>query len=202
MMNATKGPENQPVSIKKIHSFGRMRRFHPYSAIVAALKDSKFLNVAGAEGEEVVSRKVAYDPNTPASKSEARSVYVKGFGDEEPSSQFDIEAFFAQFGSTTAARLRRTLDKRFKGSVFVEWSDEETAQKFLELDPKPLWKGKHILQIMSKKAYLEGKAQEIQEGTVQPSESWGPTRGRGRGRGYHNGPNRRDRGDRAPHDWK
>jgi lupus La protein len=205
MMNATKGPENQPVSIKKIHSFGRMRRFHPYSAIVAALKDSKFLNVAGAEGEEVVSRKVAYDPNVPVSKTESRSVYVKGFGDEEPSSQFDIEAFFAQFGSTNAVRLRRTPEKLFKGSVFVEWSDEETAQKFLALDPKPKWKGKHTLQIMSKTAYLDLKQQEIQDGTVQPSESWGPPRGRGRGRGrgYRNGHDRgRDRGDRDPDDWK
>lgn len=201
-MDSTKGAENKPISVKKIHGFGRMKRFQPYSAIIAALKDSKFLDVSGPEGEEVVCRKVPYDPNTPVSKSEARSVYVKGFGDEEPSSQFDIEAFFAQFGSTNAVRLRRTLDKLFKGSVFVEWSDEETAQKFLALDPKPLWKGKHILQIMSKKDYLEAKAQEIQDGTVQPSESWGPTRGRGRGRGFHNGPNRRDRGDRDPDDWK
>jgi lupus La protein len=205
MMKETKGPENNPILLKKIHGFGRMRRFQPYSAIVAALKDSKFLNVTGEEGEEMVSRKVAYDPSTPVSKTEARSVYVKGFGDEEPSSQFDIEAFFAQFGTTNAVRLRRTPEKLFKGSVFVEWSDEEAAQKFLALDPQPKWKGKHLLQIMSKTAYLEIKQKEIQDGTIQPSESWGPTRGRGRGRGrgFYNGNDRgRDRGDRDPDDWK
>ena len=202
MMDATKGAENKPVLVKKIHDFGRMKRFQPYSAIVAALKDSKFLDVTGAEGEELVSRKAPYDPSVPVSKSESRSVYVKGFGDEEPRSQFDIEAFFAQFGSTNAVRLRRTPEKLFKGSVFVEWSDEETAQKFLALDPAPKWKGKHVLQIMSKTAYLEIKQQEIQDGTVQPSESWGPSRGRGRGRGFRGGPDRRDRGDRDPDDWK
>ena len=202
MMDHTQGAENKPILVKKIHEFGRMKRFQPYSAIVAALKDSKFLDVTGAEGEELVSRKAPYDPSVPVSKSESRSVYVKGFGDEEPRSQFDIEAFFAQFGSTNAVRLRRTPEKLFKGSVFVEWSDEETAQKFLALDPAPQWKGKHILQIMSKTAYLEIKQQEIQDGTVQPSESWGPSRGRGRGRGFRGGADRRDRGDRDPDDWK
>ena len=205
MMTETKGPVNKPISLKKIHAFGRMRRFQPYSGIVAALKDSKFLDVTGEEGEEMVSRKVAYNPNTPVSKTEARSVYVKGFGDEEPSSQFDIEAFFAQFGTTNAVRLRRTPEKLFKGSVFVEWNDEETAQKFLALDPQPNWKGKHVLQVMSKTAYLELKQKEIQEGTVQPSEFWGQSRGRGRGRGrgFRNGNDRgRNRGDRDPDDWK
>jgi lupus La protein len=208
MMKLTEGSTNKPVPLKEIHAFGRMRRFQPYSAIVSALRESKFLNVTGEEGAEMISRKIAYDPTTPRSKTEARSVYVKGFGDEEPSSQFDIEAFFSQFGSTNAVRLRRTDQKLFKGSVFVEFSDEETAQKFLALDPKPLWKGKHILQIMSKKAYQDLKDQEIREGKVQPSESWGPRgRGKGRGggrggRGPRNDRGDRDKGDRDPNDWK
>lgn len=205
LWNETGGSENKPVSIQSIHEFGRMRRFQPYSAIVAALQESKFLDVTGEEGSEMVSRKVPYDPTIPRSKGEARSVYVKGFGDEEPSSQFDIEAFFAQYGSTNAVRLRRTPEKLFKGSVFVEFSDEETAEKFLALDPQPLWKGKHILQIMSKKAYLDGKQQEINDGTIQPSESWGPSRGRGHGRGRGRGRGfRNDHGDRDrdPDDWK
>jgi lupus La protein len=209
MMDETGGAANRPLSLKKIVGFGRMKRFQPYSAVVAALKESKSLNVTGAEGEEVVSRKTAWDPSIPKSKGEARSVYVKGFGDEEPSSQFDIEAFFAQYGSTNAVRLRRTAEKLFKGSVFVEFSDEETAEKFIALDPQPKWKGKHILQIMSKTAYLEHKKQEIADGKVQPSESWGDTRGRGhgrgrgRGRGFRNNhEGGRDRGDRDPDDWK
>lgn len=208
MWEMTDGSTNLPISIEKICSFGRMKRFRPLSAVVAALRDSSFLEVTGPEGQEQVKRKVAYDPNTPRSKAESRSVYVKGFGDEEPSSQFDIEAFFAPYGPTNAVRLRRTPDKLFKGSVFVEFQDDETAQNFLVLDPKPLWKGKHILKIMSKKEYTDLKEQEIKDGTTEPTESWGPNRGRGRGRGYTRSGGRDDRGrgydrgDRDPDDWK
>ena len=147
----TKGSSNLPVAISKICSFGRMKRFQPQSAVVAALRDSKFLVVSGPEGMEEVKRAVAYDPTTPKSRAESRSIYAKGFGDEEPGSQFDIEAFFAPYGPTNSVRLRRTDQKLFKGSVFVEFQDDETAEKFLALDPKPLWKGNTLL-IKSKRA--------------------------------------------------
>jgi lupus La protein len=211
MWGLTKGVENLPVSIKhELCKFGRMKRFQPYSAIVSALKESKFLEVSGSEGEEKVKRKTAYDPTIPKSKSEARSVYVKGFGDEDPSSQFDIEAFFAPYGPTNSVRLRRTDDKLFKGSVFVEFQDEDIAKKFLELDPKPLWKGKHILKVMSKTAYVEMKNEEIRDGKTEAkphrdNDFKGRGRGRGRGRGENRvgrGRNDRDRGDRDPDDWK
>ena len=204
----TEGSTNLPISIEKICTFGRMKRFRPVSAVVAALRESAFLDVTGPEGQEVVKRKVAYDPTFPRSKVESRSIYVKGFGDEEPSSQFDIEAFFAPYGPTNAVRLRRTPEKLFKGSVFVEFTDEETAEKFLALEPKPLWKGKHVLKIQSKKKYTDQKAQDIKDGKAEPNETWASARGRFRGRG--SGGNRggrgdrggRDRGDRDPDDWK
>jgi lupus La protein len=218
LWDLTDGANNLPVFITKICEFGRMRRFQPISAVVEALKESHFLDVTGPEGEEQVKRKVPYNPHTPRSKAEARSVYVKGFGDEEPSSQFDIEAFFAPYGPTNAVRLRRTQEKLFKGSVFVEFADEAIAQKFLDLDPKPLWKGKHPLEIESKKSYTDRKEQEIKDGKTEPAETWGPNRGkswgRGRGgnrdrgdRGHHrndgDGRGRGDaRGDRDPDDWK
>lgn len=215
MWEMTDGATNLPVSVSKICSFGRMKRFQPYSAVVAALRDSHFLEVTGVEGQEEVKRKVAYDPTVPRSKVESRSVYVKGFGDEEPSSQFDIEAFFAPYGPTNAVRLRRTDDKLFKGSVFVEFQDEETAKKFLDLEDKPLWKGKNVLEIKSKTEYVEGKRQDIKDGKMEPKETWATgMRGRGRGgRGFRGG-NRggrgrddrdrgdRSRGDRDPDDWK
>jgi len=193
-------------------TFGRMKRFKSFSKVVEALKESKFLDVTGPEGLEKVNRKVPYDPTIPRSKGEAQSVYVKGFGDEEPSSQFDIEAFFLQYGTFNAVRLRRTPDKLFKGSVFVEWDNEETAKKFLALEPKPLWQGKHVLKIMPKREYTDMKEKEIKEGKIIPSESYGARRGggfRGRGHGHQDGHrgrgNRggnRDRGDRDPDDWK
>jgi lupus La protein len=218
LWNLTDGELNLPVSITEICKFGRMKRFQPVSAVVAALRESQFLEVTGPEGHEQVKRKVAYDPAAPRSTSESRSVYVKGFGDEEPSSQFDIEAFFAQFGPTNAVRLRRSGEKLFKGSVFVEFADEETAQNFLALEPKPMWKGKHQLIIQSKKEYTSGKVQDIKDGKMEPAETWAPG-SRGRGRGYRGGNNNRgERGnyrndrdgrgrgdtrcDRDPDDWK
>lgn len=208
MWEMTDGATNLPISIESICKFGRMKRFKPLSAVVAALKESTLLEVTGAEGQEQVKRKVPYDPAIPRAKAESRSVYVKGFGDEEPSSQFDIEAFFAPYGPTRAVRLRRTDEKLFKGSVFVEFDSDEIAQKFLALDPKPLWKGKHELLIQSKRAYQEKKNEEIREGKTQPKKSWAPggrggNRGRGRGRGDHRGDkDNRGRRDRDPDDWK
>lgn len=204
-----------------------MKRFQPMSAIIAALKESKFLKVSGPEGEEGVSRVVPYDPKDTVTERErertSRSVYAKGFGDEEPSTQFDIEAFFTPYGPTTSIRLRRTEDKLFKGSVFVEFQDVETYERFLAVDPKPLWKGEHVLMIQPKQDYIDRKNEDIQEGRIEPKNSnytqgFGGGRGRGRGRGRGQGGDRggdrggnrggfrdrndRDRGDRDPNDWK
>lgn len=122
-----------------------------------------------------------------------RSVYVKGFGEEDNKTQFDIEAFFAPYGPYNAIRLRRANDKVFKGSVFVEFDSEETQKKFLDLDPKPQYKGK-ALQIMSKKEYCEKKVDDIKSGKVKPSGQ--PYRGRG---GYQN---KRKRDDEDDRDWR
>lgn len=206
-MKATGGAENKPVPIATIHSFKRMQRFQPYSLVVDALKQSKFLVVEGEEGKETVRRKKPFDPSarSPRAKTEARSVYIKGFGDEEPSSQFDIEAFVAPYGVVNSVRLRRTEEKLFKGSVFVEFGDEETAQKFLALDPKPQWKGKHVLDIKSKTQYMEEKNEEIRNGTLVPAQHRGRGGFKGRGRGRGGGDFKRERdgdGDRDPNDWK
>lgn len=164
-----------------------------------ALKESNTLKIAGEEGKETVVRKHPYDPSKSRNPMQ-RSVYVKGFGDEQPSTQFDIEAFFAKFDTVNAIRLRRTPDNLFKGSVFAEFDTEEQAKAFLALDPAPKWKG-HELKIMSKEAYVAEKSQLIAEGKLQPSESsnkFEGRRGRGRGRGGFHSKNRNS----DPDDWK
>lgn len=163
------GSENKPMPIEKIHSFKRMRCFQPYSAVVAALRDSKVLEVVGEEGKEAVKRKVPYKP-MPASKAkaEAATVYVKGFGDEQPDTQFELETFFAQFGEVNGLKLRRTNEGLFKGSVFVTFADEETAKKFIATDPAPKWK-EHDLKIMSKHDYCEEKSDLIKQGKLAPN---------------------------------
>ncbi|KAL8951218.1 MAG: hypothetical protein Q9183_007473, partial [Haloplaca sp. 2 TL-2023] len=157
-----------------------MRHFQPFSAIVDALKESKTLDVVN---KDEIRRKVPLPEGLKDKKMHEikavtenefmkRSVYVKGFGDEEPSTQFDIEAFFAKYGTTNSVRLRRTYDKNFKGSVFVEFDSEEAQQKFLTLDPPPKYNGRDLI-IKSKKQYCDDKVEDIREGRIKP-KSRGP----------------------------
>lgn len=206
MWESCGGAENKPMKLKTIHSFKRMRTFQPYSAVVAAIKDSKFLELSGEEGEEEVKRKYPYKPmNTSKAKVEAATVYVKGFGDETPNTQFDLETFFAQFGEVKGLKLRRTNENLFKGSVFVTFADEEEANKFIKLEPSPKWK-EHDLKIMSKRAYCDEKNELIRQGKIEPNASnprkfyegreSGNKGGRGRGRGG------KDFRGRDQDDWK
>ncbi|EON63611.1 hypothetical protein W97_02839 [Coniosporium apollinis CBS 100218] len=221
LLDLVGGHENRAVPIKVIHSFKRMRHFQPYSAVVAALRDSSILDVTADDelrrktplpeevGKDIDDEKIKIFED----KAMPRSIYAKGFGEEGPSTQFDIEAFFMPYGPTNQIRLRRTWqDKTFKGSVFVEFDSEDTQKAFLALDPKPKFQGRE-LKIMSKREYVEGKTEDIRAGKIQASERPqfnGRGRGRGgRGRGDRNDRNdkRRDRsrsprGDRDDKDWR
>lgn len=169
MWESCGGSENKPIPISTIHSFKRMRTFQPYSAVVAALRDSKVLEVSGEEGSELIKRKTPYKPMSEGkAKVEASSIYAKGFGEENPDTQFDLESFFAQFGEVKGLKLRRTNNGLFKGSVFVTFADEETAKKFIAAEPKPTWKG-NDLKIMSKKEYCDEKSELIRQGKIEPS---------------------------------
>ncbi len=202
LYSKVEGHLNLPVPISIISSFKRMRHFKPHSAIVAALKESKILNVV--ENDSCIQRKEALPENfkdkpmneivqVHEDEAMSRSVYAKGFGEEIPSSQFDIEAFFAKHGPTNSVRLRRTYDKTFKGSVFVEFDSEESQQAFLALDPKPTWKGTELV-IKSKKQYCEEKVEEIKSGRVKPNTERRPH--------YDNKSKNREGGKATERDWR
>jgi lupus La protein len=137
-----------------------MQKFRPVEKVAEALKESKDLLEVSEDGESVRRKKPLVEPK-PEQKTNQfqRSVYAKGFGEESDDTQEAIEKFFEQFGEVKQVRLRRTDDKKFKGSVFVEFADLEDAQKFVALDPKPKW-GDDELLTMSKQAYVEMKAAE------------------------------------------
>ncbi|KAK0641616.1 hypothetical protein B0T16DRAFT_393870 [Cercophora newfieldiana] len=209
MWEQTGGPENKSVSLKTICNFSRMRRFQPYSAVVAALKESHFLEVSGEEGEETIKRKTAYVSVPDAQqKKVAQSVYIKGFGEEVKTTQFDIEAWLGNYGAVNHVKLRRNAeDNSFKGSIFAEFKSEELAKAFVALDPAPTWNGNE-LKIMMKREYLDEKTRMIQAGEMEPSKFHKSTfyegkekgsKERGRGGGGHRGGNRSGKNDSK--DW-
>lgn len=190
------GHENLPVPVDVIHSFKRMRRFQPRDAVISALKESSTLDIVEEDNaikrkeplpEGLVGKPMNEIQKVHEDSSMARSIYVKGFGKEEASTQFDIEAFFQTYGTTNSVRLRRAQDGTFKGSVFVEFDSEDKQKNFLTLEPAPKWKSKELL-IKSKKQYCDDKVDDIKEGRVRPHSGDRSYRGGHRGRG--------DRGDR------
>ena len=198
LYSKVEGHQNLPVPISIIHSFKRMRHFQPYSAVLEALKESEILNVT--DNGSCVQRKVPLPDHLKdkpmveiqkvyEDEAMARSVYVKGFGEEHPSTQFDIEAFFAEYGSTNSVRLRRAGNKMFKGSVFIEFDSDATQKAFLALDPAPKWKGNDLV-IKSKKQYCDEKVEDIRSGKIKARQDDGQSNYRGR------------RGDNDDRDWR
>ena len=203
LLSQVGGSTNRPVPLSLLHSFKRMRRFQPFSAVVEALKSSRTVQLT--DNDTAVVRKTPLpesvtESRTPSvvrvfeDKAMNRSIYAKGFGREEASTQFDIEAFFAAHAPTNAIRLRRHPDRVFKGSVFVEFDSEETQKKFLATEQKPKWTGKDLL-IKSKKDYCDEKTREIQAGRIKPNSERGNSGGRGKGAGGGRG-GKRSAGDR------
>ena len=209
LLDKVGGSENHPVEISLLRTFKRMRHFEPMEAIVDALKTSKTLKLVDdntkVQRKQPLSKATDNGINTDhlrvyEDKAMPRSVYVKGFGEEKPSTQFDIEAWFSDFGPTNAIRLRRSEDKTFKGSVFAEFESEDLAQKFLALDPKPKYKDRD-LQIMGKKEYCEKKVDDIKAGRIQAGKDrgHGSRDNRGRGGKFEKG-RRNDKED--DRDWR
>ena len=78
----------------------------------------------------------------------------KGFGDETPSLQIDLEAFFRGFGDLEVLRLRRTPTGLFKGSVLATYKSKSSADKFLS-EPQE-WDG-NLLEAKTKTVWIQEK---------------------------------------------
>lgn len=193
--------------LRSIANFKRMRRFQPFTAVVAALRESKELEVD--EKGERVRRVNELRPFSAVNGPVARSVYVKGFAEETKTLQIDLEKYFEGFGTIKVVRLRRTDEGLFKGSVFAEFATLEEQSAFLEKaagEQKLTYEGQ-TLEAMAKKAYLDMKEQqyggnfpksngkksfnafskENQKGRAAGGNNTRGGRGRGRGRGGSRG---------------
>ncbi|KAL0571289.1 hypothetical protein V5O48_010680 [Marasmius crinis-equi] len=144
------------VSIDTIAAFKRMRQFskHGVAWVTDALRTSEFFEV-DESGRKVRRKTEVKEPTGQF----ARSVYAKGFPDEDDKLQERLEDFFQGYASTNEVRMRRDEDKKFKNSVFVEFTEPSGVQAFLNADPKPTFDGKELL-VMTKEDYCEMKIKE------------------------------------------
>ena len=147
------------IPIKTIHSFKRMQIFQPFEEVVAALKESPQLLEVSEDGLQVRRKEEIKIPSPEEGKERLeRTVYAKGFGEEKPTSQVEIEAYFGKFGEMNQVRMRRTDDGTFKSSVFAEFKNAEDAKKFVEQE-KAVFEDNELL-VMSKQAYVEMKSEQ------------------------------------------
>ncbi|KAF7295227.1 WD-REPEATS-REGION domain-containing protein [Mycena indigotica] len=152
----SKTPEHW-VSLATVASFKRMREFTPLGVewVARALREQSTQLEVDADGTNVRRKTEVQEPKDQFE----RSVYAKGFPEENDTLQARLEAFFEQYGPTNAVRMRRDQDKKFKLSVFAEFSSMDTCTAFLSADPPPTFEGTPLL-VMSKEAYCQMKIKE------------------------------------------
>eukprot|EP00009_Paramoeba_aestuarina_P002445 CAMPEP_0201509932 /NCGR_PEP_ID=MMETSP0161_2-20130828/2836_1 /ASSEMBLY_ACC=CAM_ASM_000251 /TAXON_ID=180227 /ORGANISM="Neoparamoeba aestuarina, Strain SoJaBio B1-5/56/2" /LENGTH=371 /DNA_ID=CAMNT_0047905031 /DNA_START=22 /DNA_END=1137 /DNA_ORIENTATION=- len=128
------------VEVKVLGSFNRVKQLTTDdSVIVRALKDSSSLILS--EDEKMVKRA---DPLPEEDSSLPRCIYVKRFPLDTTLEQ--LEEFFSQYGKVNCIRMRKqeplkskgksagpAIPRPFKGSVIVEFAEEESAKKMLEM---------------------------------------------------------------------
>ncbi|KAJ6611771.1 hypothetical protein B0H10DRAFT_2055039 [Mycena sp. CBHHK59/15] len=149
----TKTPEHW-VPISTVASFKRMRDFVPLGKdwVARALREHSTQLEVDAEGVNVRRTTEVQEPKDQFERS-------KGFPEENDTLQARLETFFEQYGPTNAVRMRRDVDKKFKSSVFVEFTSHSTTLSFLSASPPPTFEGSPLL-VMSKEDYCAMKIRE------------------------------------------
>ncbi|KAF7322731.1 hypothetical protein HMN09_00051900 [Mycena chlorophos] len=152
----TKTPDHW-VPIATVASFKRMREFMPLGNpwVARALREQSAQLEVDSAGENVRRKTEVQEPKDQFE----RSVYAKNFPEEDDTLQARLEAFFETYGPTNAVRMRRDKDKKFKLSVFAEFTSIDTVAAFVNADPKPSFEGTELL-VMSKQDYCDMKIRE------------------------------------------
>jgi lupus La protein len=79
--------------------------------------------------------------------------------------QVDLEAYFRGFGAVEMVRLRRTATGLFKGSVLVQFSSKDEADKYIA-EPRE-YEG-NLLETKSKQEWVKSKIEENE--SLDPAE--------------------------------
>ena len=140
--------------------------------ILAALKKSKAGLMEVAEDNTKIRRnpEIPLPENTVESKAalEARTVYVKGFDNEDTTLDELLDYFNETNPSVVSVQMRnygvgQGKDKvwKFKGSIFVTFKNTESATEFVE---NKEWQYKNRDMILKfQKDYLEDKRKEMED---------------------------------------
>jgi len=140
--------------------------------ILAALTKSLagMMETAGA-GKEAKLRRSPSLPvpdNSEESKREveARTIYLKGFDKENTTLDELIDYFHNGYENVLNVQMRTWMDKKtkercFKGSVFVTFKDEDSANKLAESKDVKYKDGGDALLIKFQKVYFEEKSKEL-----------------------------------------
>jgi lupus La protein len=155
-----KDPEGW-VEIATIASFARMKSLSTDNEVVVnAIKSSPSLLQVSEDGTKV--KRTAPLPESNSEKQTENSCYSKGF--KEDTTLDSIEEFFnshlKEGEKLNAVRMRRLpKDKKFKGSVFLEFSSKDTAERVAGLT-LTFTGQEEPLVMMTKTAYVAQKKAE------------------------------------------
>jgi len=144
------------VSLEIVASFARMKNLTTdLNVVIKALKNYKSPIIELSEDDKNIRR---INPLPEEDTLTKKSIYAKKFPNDYTLEQ--VQQFFQPYGHVASVRLRRALNRQFKGSVFVEFNTIEEAQKVSELKLK--FKNTDLI-IMMKQEYLNLKKEELQQ---------------------------------------
>ncbi|KAM8857215.1 lupus La protein [Synchiropus picturatus] len=93
-----------------------------------------------------------------------KSVYIKGFPLD--SSLDEIQEWLSGKGPIESIQMRRTLQRQFKGSVFICFDTEESSKEFLQRTDIQKYKDNEML-VLSREAYHAKKAEERKQSKAE-----------------------------------
>ncbi|XP_040296488.1 lupus La protein [Bufo bufo] len=123
------------VPLETMIKFNRLNKLTTdFDKILAALKKSK----TGLLEIDEEKTKIRRSPDKPLPEVteeyknavKSRSVYIKGF--QPDTTLDDVKEWLDGKGPIENIQMRRTLQKTFKGSIFIVFDTDEAAKKFLE----------------------------------------------------------------------